>query len=170
MNKELAVAVNAFAETLEELGVTSRRRGLTKPKEMGRRAALGTAAEAIFRQKLGRLLTRDEAQELLGVRTRQAIHDLVKRGRLIAIPTRSGSYVYPAFQIDVGRGRAYPAVGAAITELRKAFDRDSMTIAGWFVSENELLEDMTPAEWLRTGGAGDLVVEAARRDAGAAAH
>jgi hypothetical protein len=168
VNRETAVAVDAFREALEELGV-NRRRGLTRPREFGRRAALDAASELLFRNSLERLLTRDEVQELLRVKTRQAVHDLVRRGQLIALPTKSGTHVYPAFQIDAARGRPYRAVAPAVAHLRSAFE-GPMTIAGWFVSANELLDGATPAQWLARSGSDELLVEAARRDAGAAAH
>jgi hypothetical protein len=35
-------------------------------------------------------LSRDEVQELLGLKSRQAVHDLAKRGRLLALAAQSG--------------------------------------------------------------------------------
>ncbi len=164
MNREMAVAVESFAETLRQMGLKSRRTGLTKPRELGRRAALSVAADVVWRNHLGRLLTRDEAQELLGIGTRQGIHDLVKRGRLLALPTERGTLEFPAFQFDVARREVFPVVKPAIEELRPAFDDDAFAIASWFVSPNDLLGSATPADWMR-GRDDDLLLEAARRTA-----
>lgn len=163
MNRELAIAADAFGETLRELGVGTRRRGLRKPKELGRRAALLAAADMLWRHRLGRLLTREELQEVLGLRSRQAVSDLVRRGRLLALPTERGTNEFPAFQLDVARGRVHPAVPGALRELRRAFE-DPLTVASWFVTRQDLL-GMEPAEWLARELPDETLVEAARRAA-----
>ena len=161
----MAVADESFRETLEQLGVRSRRTGLRRPRELGRRAALAAASDAIWRRTLGPLLTRDAVQEILRVKSRQGIHDLIKRGRILALPTTSGTYEFPAFQFDVASGRVYGVVPHALAELRRAFDDDAYSAASWFVSPQDLLDARTPAEWMREGGPDAPVVEEARRAA-----
>lgn len=163
MNKELAVAVESFGETLQELGLKSRRRGLRNPRDLGRRAALMAASDLVWRNHLGRLLTRDETQELLGLKSRQAVSDLVKRGRLLALPARRGTKEFPAFQFDVEQGRVYAAVPRALEVLRHAFV-DPFTAASWFVTDQDLL-GTTPAEWLHGRLDDETLVEAAARAA-----
>ncbi len=167
-NRETAVAAEAFADTLRQLGVTGRRSGLRNARELGRRAALMVAADSVWGNHLGRLLTREEVQEILGLKTRQAVSDLVKRGRLLALPTQARTYEYPAFQLDVEAGRVYAGVAAALRELRRGFV-SPYTTASWFVSPDDLL-GTTPAEWLRRRLPEETLVEAARRAAAPLAH
>lgn len=167
-NSELAVAVGSFEETLRALGVTSRRKGLRRPRELGRRAALAAAAGLVWRNALGRLLTRDEVQELLGIRSRQGVSDLVRRGRLLALPSDRGTHEFPAFQLDAAAGRIHPGAPRAVAELRRAF-ASPFTVASWFVTPQPALDGSTPAEWLERGRPEETLVEAARRTASAAA-
>jgi hypothetical protein len=164
MNRELAVAINTFGETLQQLGISGRERGLREPGELGRRAALLAAADLVWRRELGRLLTRAEAQKLLNLGSRQAISDLVKRNRLLALPTQRGTYEYPAFQFDVERGRIHPVVPRLLKTLGAAFV-SPFSIASWFTSPNSLLGGSTPAEWIHTGEPEAPLIEAAERTA-----
>lgn len=161
MARALAAAAASFEHTLEELGVSERELG--DPAELGRRAALLAAADALWSKRLGPLLSREQAQKLLGVGSRQAVSQRAKRRRLLALPTHDDRLAFPAFQFSAS-GRPYAAL-PAILEAFEGADLSSYTIASWFVTPQRLLRGMSPAAWLRRGRDPERVVEAARRSA-----
>jgi hypothetical protein len=123
-----------------------------------------TASDLIWRERLGRLLSRDDVQELLGLKSQEAVLDLAKSGRLLALATQSGRPLFPALQFDLELGRAYPAVPPAIGHFKEA-KVDPYTVASWFCEPQPVLEGLTPAEWLRERRADRPLIEAARRSA-----
>lgn len=161
MPRALATAATTFERTLGELGVSARELG--DPAELGRRAALLGAADAVWSKRLGPRFTREQVQRLLGVRSRQAVSQLVKRRRLLALPTREGRLAFPAFQFSPS-GRPYEAIPTVLDAFAVAY-LDPYTIASWFVTRQALLRGMTPAAWLQRGRDPQRVIEAARRSA-----
>ncbi|MGH2350675.1 MAG: hypothetical protein ACRDJN_03560 [Chloroflexota bacterium] len=168
VSQELAVAAAAFRDTLAELGVSASDGGLSEPAEFGRRAALVAAADVLWRRHVGMLLDTHQVQQLLGGRTRQAVSDLVKRHRLLALPAADGRLHFPAFQFSPS-GRPYPVI-ATVLDIFKDSALDPHTTASWFVTAKALLDGKSPAEWLRDGGDPQAVMEAARRTAGRLGH
>lgn len=163
MSLAIAAAAAAFEETLEELGLSDTELHLDDPAGIGRRAALLIAADALWDRHLGKMLDSRQVQELLGVQTRQAVHDLMKRGRLLGLPLKARQWVYPSFQFS-GSGRPY----TVLPEVLRAFDgvaSTPYTVASWLVSPNPLLDDQTPIDWLASGGDADRVRLAAQRRA-----
>ena len=163
MGTSLAAAAAAFEEALEDLGFADPEAELGDLRELGRRAALLVAADAVWGRHLGPLLDGKQVQQLLGVRTRQASHDLMKRGRLLGLPTQNGRLGFPAFQF-ADDGRPYPALPAILDQFAGAVV-SPYTVASWFVTPQALLGGETPAGWLRLGRGSDVVEEAARRSA-----
>ena len=168
MSSGTAEAGRAFVAALDALGLNGREEGFDAD-ELGRRGALLAASDLIWRERLGRLLSRDEVQELLGLRSRQAVHDLAKRGRLLALPTQGGRPLFPAFQFDLEQGRVYSAVPSAIGRFKEA-GVDAYTAASWFCEPRPVLDGLTPADWLRERRADRPLIEAARRSAAPLAH
>jgi len=169
MPNPIEAATEAFGKTLREL---ERRSGapelLDDPSGLGRRAALMVVAERLWGEHLGPLLEVEEVKSLLCVGSRQAVSDLAKRGRLLALDAAGGRKVYPAFQFARG-GRPFPE----LPEILKAFDgaaETPYTIASWLVSPQDLLERQTPAAWMQAGREPDRLFEAARRSAAKLAH
>jgi hypothetical protein len=162
MARALAAAASAFRETLRELGLEGAPE-MEDSAAFGRRAALVAAAELLWRRHLGARLDTRQVQTLLGVATRQAVSDMVKRGRLLALPTGDGRLAYPAFQFGP-TGRPYPVLPFVLETLREA-GADPHTVASWFVTPKALLEDKSPAEWLKLGRDDAPVRVAARRAA-----
>jgi len=163
MSQAIAAAAAAFEETLEELGLSGSEVELEDPEGLGRRAALLVAARAVWDRHLGTMLDGRQVQELLGVQTRQAVNDLMKRGRLLGLPVKSRRWAFPSFQFS-GSGRPY----TVLPDVLAAFDgvvTTPYTVASWFVSPHPLLDDQTPAEWLSAGRDGELVRQAAQRSA-----
>jgi hypothetical protein len=163
-----SIAAQAFEETLERLRLPEDVPDFEDPAALGRRAALVAVAESAWRQALGPLFDTEEARMVLGVRSRQAVHDLAARGRLLSLPTRDGRKLYPAVQFG-NQGRPFPE----LPEILRAFEgkaESPYTVASWLVSPQILLEGETPVAWLRSGRDAALVVEAAHRSASALAH
>jgi hypothetical protein len=161
MEQSFNTAVRAFAETLQQLDVEVI--PVEAQRALGRRAALLAAAMYEWRQQVGATFTSRQVQDLLGIKTRQGVHDLLKRERLLGLDGLSGQRVYPAFQFNE-RGRPYAVLPAVLAHFAEA-DVSPHTIASWFTSPQALLEGQTPAAWLKRGDPPDQVVEAARRSA-----
>jgi hypothetical protein len=109
------------------------------------------------------LLSPHDVQALLGVTTRQAIHDLVQRGRLLGLPIRGGRKVYPRFQFGTD-GRPYPGL-APLLAIFRAVEANPWTIASWFTTEQPELDGLTPVEWLAGAHDPERLLEAARHSA-----
>lgn len=162
MTDSLATAAASFRRTLSRLGLDADEE-LRDPAFFGQRAALLAGAETLWGRHLGGLLDRTDVQALLGVTTRQAVHDLVQRGRLLGLPTRDGHTVYPRFQFGPD-GRPYTALSKVITAFRAA-EADPWTIASWFTSEQPELDGLTPVDWMSRGLDTTRLVEVARHSA-----
>jgi hypothetical protein len=161
------VATRAFAQELERL----ESRGeltLEEPDRAGRRGALLIAAASVWARHLDGLLEAEQVRALLGVRSRQAVHDLVRRGRLLRVRDSAGRALYPANQFD-RHGRPFPVVGDVIGTFQAA-GVSSWTIASFLGSAQVILDGKTPRSWLLDGGDPGPVREAARRIAGRLAH
>ena len=135
---------------------------------LARRALLLGVAEVFWRAQLGRLLNRQEVQEILGVRTRQAVSELVRHGRILALPREGGGYAFPAAQFDLSRGRIWPQIPAVLALFSEA-DVSPLTTASWLTSPEPDLDDETPAAAFASGR-GEEVLEAARRQSAALAR
>lgn len=162
MGNAIALAREAFGRTLEELEQRHSSPALVKdPAALGRRAALLVMSDSLWRQHLGSLLETAEVRVLLGVTTRQTVSDLVRRGKVLALDTAGGRKLYPAFQFGKS-GRPYPEIAEILKVFSGAAD-SPYTVASWLVSPNPLLNQQTPAEWMRLGGDPAPLYEAARR-------
>jgi hypothetical protein len=149
-------AAAVFEATLDELDVT-----LTT--EAARRSALLAAADQVWSREIGRLLTRAEAQELMGVGTRQGISDHVARRRLFALPGGDGQLLFPAFQFGED-GRPLAGLSDVLRTLHGAFE-SPYSLAAWFTTPQEELGKGTPAESLRAGDREPVMLAAKRTHA-----
>ncbi len=157
---QAAEAAESFEQTLAELGVGEGDSAIEDPAALGRRAALLAASEVLWERHLGPLYSTKQVRELMGIGSRQAISERVKRRRLLAVPGSDGKPLFPAFQF-VG-SRLLPGLGAILDVFRGAAE-SQYTLASWFVTPEPLLEERTPAEWLRKRGATDRALQAASR-------
>ena len=83
------------------------------------------------------------------------------------VRTKSGQILYPLFQF---RGaRPFPEL-PGLLELFGDAALDGWTVASWFVTSQDLLDDESPARWLKAGKDPALAIEAAERVAGRLAH
>ena len=163
MSRTFHTAASAFEETLERLELTVPESQLKDSVELGYRAALLAAANALWERHLGPLLEGQDVRELLRVKTRQAVSDLAKRGRLLALPTEQGELRFPAFQF-METGRPHPELPRILEMFNKA-SVSPYTIASWFSTPQILLKGKTPAWWLKAGRDPEPVKEVARRTA-----
>ena len=163
MSGTYAIAANAFEETLEALDLREGLAELGDLAALGRRAALLAVAGAVWRRQLGPLLEGREVQELLGVGSRQAVSDLAKRGRLLALDAAGGRRLYPAFQFAES-GRPHRDL-ESVLEVFAGVVESTYTTASWLVSPNADLTGETPIERLRSGRGLDELLVAARRAA-----
>lgn len=167
MSGAYAIAAEAFEKTLEDLDIDEAA-ALGDPAALGRRAALLAVAESVWNRHLGPLFNAEQVAALLGVRSRQAVSDLARRGRLLALETASGRKLYPASQFARG-GRPYPEL-ASILKIFAGVVETPYTIASWLASPNSMLGDVPPIVWMREGRGSDQLLEVARRNAARLAH
>lgn len=158
---QLTEAAESFEQTLAELGVGEGETEVEDPAALGRRAALLAASDVLWQRHLGPLYSTKHVRELMGIGSRQAISERVKRRRLLAVPGSGGQPLFPAFQFT-GAGRPLPTLGAILDVFRGAA-ASPYTVASWFVTPEPLLDEKAPAAWLREGGAADRALQAAAR-------
>jgi hypothetical protein len=155
-------AATAFAATLQEvLGDRS------VETEAARRAALQAAAELVWEDTLGPLLTGAQARELLGGVSRQRLDQLVNAGRVIMLEERSGARRFPAWQFR--DGRVLDALVAAHRQFVEVGE-SPWEGAAWCVNSHPQLAGQCPIEWAVGGGAAERLALVAHRDASRLAH
>ena len=159
-----AAAAKAFEEALEELKLPDDAPDLQDPRALGRRAALLAASEALWSKVLAPLFDVEQAQAVLKVGSRQAVSDLAKRERILAVDGSGGRKLYPGFQFGPN-GRPYPEV-AQVIRIFAGVVETPYTIASWFVSPQDLLNGETPAAWMRSRNDSSQLLRAAERSAG----
>jgi hypothetical protein len=163
MNSALTTAATAFEQALHDLGFSGDEAELGDAAELGRRGALLAVSDVVWRRRLGFMLDSRQVRELLGGTTRQAVSDLAKRGRLLAVPDERRRLRFPAFQFS-RPGRPLPGL-ADILRIFAPAEVSPYTVASWFVTPQALLDDTPPAQWLAEGRDPTLAIEAARRTA-----
>ncbi|MBV9170508.1 MAG: DUF2384 domain-containing protein [Chloroflexi bacterium] len=156
----LDTAAATFKATLRELGLSGDEPELDDGARLGRRAALVAAASVLWQRQLGPLLDIRQAMELLGVGSRQAVHDLIQRNRLLAVTTEEHRTLMPVFQFSE-QGRPYEAVPPILRIFAEA-DATGWTVASWFTTPSPELANETPITRIRTGRDLENVLEAAR--------
>src|ERR671939_93432 len=156
----LDTAAASFKATLRELGLSRDEPELGDAARLGQRAALVAAASALWQRQLGPLLEMRQAQELLGVGSRQAVHDLIQRHRLLALSTEDRRTLIPLFQFSEA-GRPFEAVPSILRVFAGA-EATGWTVASWFTTPSADLEDQTPIAWIKAGRGPDTAPHAAR--------
>jgi hypothetical protein len=114
-------------------------------------------------QVLGPLLDVEEVRRVLHLKNAREVSVLQTKGQLLTLSSFEGQTLYPAFQFS-SAGKPYPEI-AQVLEIFSGAVETPYTIASWFVSPQDLLEDKTPAVWLQQGGDPTPLFEAARRAA-----
>lgn len=142
--------------------------GALTAEEFGRRAALLVGAEQAWDHHIGPMLGAEQVASLLGVGTRQAVHDRARRGSLLALRRGSRQVRFPAFQLVDRPGSTTKTVLPELGRVLGVFAGagvDAWTVASWFCTPAPLLESRTPAGWLTEDRDPRRALEAARRSA-----
>ena len=160
MSAALDTAAASFKATLRELGFSGNEPELGDAARLGQRAALVAAAAAVWQKQLGPLLEMRHAQQLLGVGSRQAVHDLIQRHRLLALTTEDRRTLIPVFQFTEA-GRPYEAVPPILRIFAQA-EATGWTTASWFTTPCPELDGQSPMAWISEGRDLDAVLDAAR--------
>ena len=103
------------------------------------------------------LLTSDELATRVGLKTRQSVHDWLRKGKIVGWRGAKRGYVFPAGQLD-DRGR--PPEG--LEKVASYFD-DGYTVWFWLTTPRNSLDGMEPLALLRKGEI-DRVLDAAIGD------
>ncbi len=156
----LETAAASFKATLRELGLSGDEPELGDAARLGQRAALVAAAGALWERQLGPVLDIRQAQELLGVGSRQAVHDLVQRHRLLALTTGDRRTLVPLFQFGAA-GRPYEPIPPILRVFAEA-GATGWTVASWFTTPSADLDGQTPIAWIAAGRDREAVLDAAR--------
>jgi len=160
VNPALETAAASFKATFRELGLSGDEPELGDASRLGQRAALVAAAGALWQRQLGPLLDMRQAQDLLGVGSRQAVHDLIQRHRLLALAAEERQTLIPLFQFSEA-GRPYAAVPPVLRVFAEA-EATGWTIASWFTTPSVDLDGQTPIAWIRAGRDLETALDAAR--------
>ena len=91
------------------------------------------------------LLTSDELAARVGLKTRQSVHDWLRKGRIVGWRGAKRGYVFPAAQFD-DRGRPLAGLDRAIQQ----FD-DGYAAWVWLTTERASLDGATPLALLAAG-------------------
>ena len=121
-----------------------------------------------WRTFLGPLLDAEQVRSLLGVPSLEAVDNLVRAKRVLALPTSTDEVFYPAFQFDRD-GQPYPAI-AMIIRILDDVAVTPYTIASWLKSPNDYLEGESPIGWIELGRDQDRVLQEAKYAAEHMAH
>ena len=151
----LAVAADALVadeagRMVESIGSDERQRvGLSETaRRMSARTRTGSPET---------LLTSDELAARIGLKTRQSVHDWLKRGRIVGWRGAKRGFVFPAEQLD---DRDCPLEG--LDRVAEEFD-DSYAAWVWLTTERASLDGVKPLALLAKGEV-DRVAEAAEGD------
>ena len=131
-------------------------------EKLAHRIAAVVPVPSPVNELIGPFYRSDQVSLLLGI-TRQAVHERIRKGGLLAARTADGVWVYPTFQFDGRR------LLEGLKTVLKEFDLDEVdrwAVAAWWVSPSAGLNAQSPSplEWLRSGG--DLArIRALARDA-----
>ena len=156
----LDTAATSFKATFRELGLSGDEPELGDATRLGQRAALVAAAGALWQRQLGPLLEMRQAQQLLGVGSRQAVHDLIQRHRLLGLVSEDRRTLIPLFQFNEA-GRPYDAVPSILRIFAEA-EATGWTTASWFTTPSTDLDEQTPIAWVKAGRNLETALDAAR--------
>ncbi len=99
-------------------------------------------------------------QQMLGVRSRQAVHDLIQRRRVLGLATEDRRTLVPVFQFSEA-GRPYEAIPLILRVFGEA-EATGWTVGSWITTPNPELGGETPIGWIRAGCNLEDVLDAAR--------
>ncbi len=101
------------------------------------------------------LLTSDEFAKRVGTRSRQSVHNWLKKGRIIGWQSTKRGFVFPAEQLDE-RGRPFAGLGPVLSHFDGHYSAWK-----WLTDRHDALDGARPIDLLRQSH--DARVEAAAR-------
>lgn len=129
--------------------------------EMAELAAANLEREfAARRDLLAKSRPIEEVRDLLGIRSRQTLHNWVARNKIIAL-NDNGRLFLPLWQFDAASD---DKIVQGLSDALQALKRRSFSAAHWFTNCNPQLGDRTPIELLRVGHIEKVVAEAEQAD------
>ena len=128
-----------------------------EPVRAGVEEAAGRMAERTGAGAPETLLTSDELAERVGLKTRQSVHDWLKKGRIVGWRGARRGHVFPAGQLDA-RGRPFDG----LDRVAGLFD-DGYAAWVWLTTELSSLDGAKPLTLL-AGGEIDRVAKAVEGD------
>ncbi len=128
----------------------------------GRQAARSVFAPFIWGRKVGDRWDIRRSCEFLGV-SRQALYKRVRTGTALGVSGQGTTY-FPTWQFDLDKRLIRQVVGQVISAFREADNEvDPLVIAAWATAKNQLLDGLSPVEWIQQARDEAPVVVAARR-------
>ena len=149
--------VREFEKEVTRLGVTE---SSEPAKVLAKRAALGVAAEGIWEDAIGPLLTTRDVGQLLGV-SRQALSQKANEGQILRLRDERNQIRYPAWQFNTVTQRVFDAVPRVCSIFQEA-DVDPWMAASFFTTGQPELDGQPPFKLLRENNTFEIE-DAARR-------
>lgn len=156
--------VGSFISEARRKGLGDRVAKLPDPVAFGAQLAEIADARATWEAALGRYLTVAEAAKVLGVSSRQAVHQRIERGTLLAM-SLGGVTVLPVYQFE---GSAVRSEVVHVIKLLSGAKLSAEAIVSWFASPQPELDGARPSDYL--GRDAVRLYGAARHTAGSLAH
>ena len=128
-----------------------------EPVRVGAEEAAGRMATRTRGGAPETLLTSNELAARVGLRTRQSVHDWLKKGRIVGWRGAKRGYVFPAEQFD-DRGRPVEGLDCVVGRFE-----DGYAAWVWLTTELPSLDGAAPLTLL-AGGEIDRVVNAVKGD------
>jgi len=115
-------------------------------------------------RRFGKFYTTAKVMELLGIGSRQAVTNMIRRGTILRVRTEDGRNAFPALQFDEEAGRLVEGLRDVLTTLLPAA-ATPWTVLDWLVTPMAELSGRRPVDAVRDNAAGVLAL--ARQDAAA---
>jgi hypothetical protein len=163
---EVAVAVaDGFVQRLIEDPDMFEKLDEAEARRIGIAAADNALAASHWAQVVGDRLDTSAVTQLLGV-SRQALAKRQTSGSILGI-LGNGTTWYPTWQFDSEKGDARPEIRDIIGAFRDRLDHvEPLVIASWATTpQDEDLDGLTPAHWIRLGRDTERLRRAAERAA-----
>lgn len=122
--------------------------------------ATAAVADGALVDTIGPSWSSTKLREELGGVSRQALHQRVRRGTLLGLPTSDGATVYPVFQFHRRGGRIEVLTGLQPIIIALS-GQSAWSVAVLLNTAAPELDGATPVEWARRGGDVDRLGELA---------
>jgi hypothetical protein len=112
---------------------------------------------AVRKALLSKALPIDQVCELLGIKSRQTLHNWISQGKILALPDND-RILLPLWQFDASTD---DKIVTGFTEALRTLKRSTFSAAHWFTNPNVQLGNKSPIALLRAGKIAKVVDEAA---------